>query len=360
MAETPIQWCDHSINPFRARNLKTGRIGHFCAKLSAGCKNCYSSKLQSPHLSGLQFVAENRSKVELFLEDKALQEVARRRKPTKYFWCDMTDMFWEEYPDEWIDRCVGVMAWIAHHIHMVLTKRSKRLMEYSQGLAALTRQQRGVRMARAKGFIVPDDSPGGMDWPLPNVWFMVSCEDQPTADERIGHLLRTPAAIRGVSYEPALGPVHFKFARARCTKCDREILTDNPLGSFKAGSPLHDEARRSVWCEGCGFTYDDVSPLHWVIVGGESGPGARPFDVQWAHSTVAQCEAAGVACFVKQMGADVIDRTPGPFYQWRNKGAWESSADPETRGPILEDRKGGDITAWPQELRVRQFPEVRA
>lgn len=323
MGNTSIQWTDHSVNPFRARNLRTGKVGHFCAKLSAGCKNCYSSKLQTPHLSGLPFLAENRGKVELFLEEKALQEVARRKKPTKYFWCDMTDMFWEEYPDEWIDRCIGVMARTAHHTHMVLTKRSERLMEYSQGLAALTRQQRGVRMARANGFIVPDDTAGGMDWPLPNVWFMVSCEDQPTADERIRHLLQTPAAIRGVSYEPALAPINFdgpELEDLHALGCgDRDCKTRDILPG----------------CRG----------IDWLIIGGESGPNARPFDIRWAHDIVMDCRDAGVACFVKQLGTK-------PF---------QSDDIKEYPRLPLKDKKGGDIEEFPVDLRIRQFPdEVRA
>ncbi len=303
MGQTPIQWADHSINPFRARNLKTGKVGHFCAKVSAGCKNCYSSKLQSPHLVGLPFLVENLPKVELFLEQKALDEVNRRVKPTKYFWCDMTDMFWEEYPDEWIDRCIGVMAWTRRHTHLVLTKRSKRLMEYSQGLAALTRQQRGVRMARAKGFDVLDDTPGGMDWPLPNIWFMVSCEDQPTADERITHLLQTPAEVRGVSYEPALGPINFFTMPWTITQGN----------------------------------------LHWIIVGGESGPGARAFDLGWARNTVKQCAVAGVACFVKQIGAK----------------PYQGGSDEATRRTFypISDKKGGLMSEWPADIQVRQFPE---
>lgn len=149
---------------------------------------------------------------------------------------------------------------------------------------------------------------------LPNVWLGVSCEDFPSWDARVHLLKATPAAKRFISYEPALAD----------------------LGTV------------------------DLEGIDWVIVGGESGPGARPFDVQWARNTVEQCKTSKVACFVKQMGATVIDRTPGPFYQWRNKGAWQSSADPETGGPILEDRKGGEMSAWPLDIRVREFPEARA
>lgn len=145
-------------------------------------------------------------------------------------------------------------------------------------------------------------------WPLPNVWLGVSVEDQATADERIPLLLRTPAAVRFVSYEPALGPVNLlRYMSVPLAEID------NP-GAM----------------------------LDWVIVGGESGPGARPFDIQWARNTVAQCKAAGVACFVKQVGSVPMERGE----RWRYE-------------PKLKDRKGGDWEEWPEDLRVREFPEVR-
>ncbi len=314
MGQTPIQWADHSINPFRARNLKTGKVGHFCAKVSAGCKNCYSSKLQSPHLVGLPFLAENRPKVELYFEEKAIQEVMRRKKPTKYFWSDMTDMFWEEYPDEWIDRCFAVMALSKWHTHLVLTKRSGRMRKY---------------ISSVSGPLIT----AGVDWPPPNVWLGVSCEDQATANERIPELLKTPAAIRFVSYEPALESVDF-----------------TPYLWGKAIEPLiHGcaDCPKDADCE-CGWkTRKDNGESHisWIITGGESGPGARPFDLDWARDTIKQCAAASTACFVKQIGAK----------------PYQGGSDPATRRTFypISDKKGGLMADWPADIRVRQFPGVR-
>lgn len=132
--------------------------------------------------------------------------------------------------------------------------------------------------------------------PLPNVWFGVSAEDQANADVRVPYRLETPARTRFVSYEPALGPIDF-----------------------------------SSWL-GRG--------LHWIIVGGESGPRARPFDIAWARSTVQQCRRAGVACFVKQLGRRPTVAAP----------------DGTPVAIMLSDRKGGDWAEWPDELRVRDFP----
>lgn len=337
MSKTSIQWCDHSVNPFRARNIETGKVGHFCVKISAGCKNCYSSRIQKPHLTQLEFIAENRPKVELFLEAKALEEVIRRKKPTRYFWCDMTDMFMDDYPDEWIDRCFAVMALTPQHTHMVLTKRADRLAKwatrpYHPGsvndwlsfmTSKMTRLLFGDTFHGVKVSLVNELSVN-VTFPLPNVWLGVSVEDQKTADERIPLLLKTPATIRFVSYEPALGPVDFnRWLKNACPECHGfdDYCADVALcGTCKGLSRVG---------------------LDWIIVGGESGPGARPFDITWAHSAVTQCRDASVACFVKQIGAK-------PFH----------SLDPGyPRIPII-DRKGGDMTEWPVGLRVRQFPEV--
>ena len=141
-----------------------------------------------------------------------------------------------------------------------------------------------------------------LTWPLPNVWLGVSVENQATADERIPLLLQTPAKKRFISYEPALSAVD--FARLFAT-----------LG------------------------------IDQLIIGGESGPGSRPFDIQWARDTIAQCKAAGVACFVKQLGARPYAMVQPDGYE-----------KPYRTEPELADRKGGDMAEWPEDLRVREFP----
>lgn len=123
-------------------------------------------------------------------------------------------------------------------------------------------------------------------WPRPNVWLGVSVENQQYADERIPHLLRTPAAVRWVSYEPALGPVDFT-ALGEGDQRGLNALT----GEFchydeDTGDPCsHWDAR-----------------IDWIVCGGESGPGARPMHPDWARSVRDQCVAAGVPFFFKQWG----------------------------------------------------------
>lgn len=136
----------------------------------------------------------------------------------------------------------------------------------------------------------------------PNLWIGTSVENQETADERIPELLKIPATVRFLSCEPLLGPVD---------------LTPW-LGT---GHPTFDPG------------------VDWVIVGGESGPKARPFDVRWAWSLVEQCADAGVPCFVKQLG-------DAPF----------DSKDDGYLPPTA--KKGGDMSEWLGGLRVRQFPRT--
>jgi len=136
--------------------------------------------------------------------------------------------------------------------------------------------------------------------PPANVWLGVTVEDQRRADERIPRLLEIPARVRFLSCEPLLENV--------------DLLTPTFNGADSFGA---------------------LAGLHWIIVGGESGTRARPFDVRWARSIMEQCARADVACFVKQMGAAPVEG-----------GAELLFADP----------KGGDPDGWPDELRVREIP----
>ena len=177
-----------------------------------------------------------------------------------------------------------------------------------------------------------------------NVHLLYSASDQETLDAGIGHLLecRDLSPVLGLSLEPLIGPVDL-------TKC----LTDEPGFAMDllsrayrtpAGKPRND-------CdpELKGKPYDRVvknpQPIDWVIVGGESGPNARPCQIEWIMDIIQQCKAAGVACFVKQLGAKPYGKSPG--------GKYDSSV-----GFLkLDDPKGADPSEWPEEMRVQQHPE---
>lgn len=352
MGDTNIEWTDKTWNPQRG-----------CSRVSPGCVNCYAerqaarfaapgigvlgepgkipSERPAAYPAGPFFGFVTRvnghpawtGKVELV--EKHLGDPLHWKTPCRVFVNSMSDLFHEDLPDEAIDRVFGVMAWCRRHTFQILTKRADRMRAYSNRLAGLTRQERGVRMAQAKGFDVPSDTPGGMAWPLPNVHFGVSTEDQQRANERVAQLLLTPASVRFVSYEPALSHVDF-------TRIEHE-----PGGS--GGTVFINSLTGKMVSVGGG---QQLPKLDWVIIGGESGPGARPFDLEWARSVVQQCAVTGTKCFVKQLGSaphgikDHISHRGDPLPR------------PDGFYRFLTSKKGGDMDEWPEDLRIREFPHA--
>jgi protein gp37 len=158
-----------------------------------------------------------------------------------------------------------------------------------------------------------------------NVWLGTSVEDQQRADQRIPHLLDTPAAGRFLSVEPLLGPVDFDGRRLEW------------LAPFHDTDPMLARTPR----------------INWVIIGGESGPNARPCNVEWIRRIVEDCEGASTPCFVKQLGAVVIEP------QCMCPGTLDGGPDCRLCGcrRFLAHSKGGDPAEWPEDLRVREFPE---
>jgi len=344
-------------------------------------------------------------KVELI--HSKLVEPLRWRKPQRVFVNSMSDLFHEALTGAAIAAVFGIMALCPHITFQVLTKRADRMKDWTSRMADLS----GRWMAMALSNLPinyprrePLQLPVG--WPLPNVWLGVSVEDQATADARIPLLLQTPAAVRFVSYEPALGPVDFQ----RWVTGSRNIhVCMDVTGAIRNKSFSHltgDDGRtltraeaeaqlRALEASGVKVIpagdCTDFDPqkgcrghrnahLDWIIVGGESGPGARPFDVEWARSTVRQCRAAGVPVFCKQLGARPFQGyltaketleggkgRPRPADQQLTEDAAVDilAADLALHVPIpqpltLKDRKGGDPSEWPEDLRVRQFPKENA
>jgi len=259
-----------------------------CSRISEGCRGCYAegmaARFSKPGQWGHGF-AEMRGgkprwtgRVEL-LPDK-LQVPLRWRSPRCIFVNSTSDLFHEKLPDEAIDRVFGVMALCPQHRFICLTKRAERMREYSNRVARGNETQEPILPHVPERCMWNQTLKSGGHWPLPNVIFGVSVEDQETADERIPHLLATPAACRMVSYEPALGPVDFLrwLPLCRVTTCrpDREETAELRLS--KKNGPH----------------------INWIVMGSESGHGARPCDIDWVRSIRNQCCAAGVAFFWKQ------------------------------------------------------------
>lgn len=349
MADTSIEWAEKVWNPL---------VG--CRLASAGCQNCYAQRAAASVVRRMRAQGHTSPYEQVVRLDEAgnprplwngrvvtvpekLAEPLRWRQPATVFVNSMSDAFHKDVPDEFIAALFGVMAACPHHTFILLTKRAERMFRWFDWAAAYAPDDGGTGPFRAMWEALSHSSTGfprwfedafdagncnlGETWPLPNVWLCVSVEDQPTADERIPWLLDTPAAVRGVSYEPALAAVDF---RRLTIVPEREpyrpgvhydALTGDVAGPDEVGHPH----------------------LDWVVVGGESGPGARPFDVAWAEKTVADCGAVGVPVFVKQLGAR-------PFRSPQHDGATGYDLK-------LRDRKGGDPSEWPEALRVRQWPK---
>lgn len=213
-----------------------------CAKVSAGCKHCYAER-NWPRMTKLVPAYAGRAFTNVATHaDRLLQPLSWKR-PRRIFVNSMSDLFHQDIHDDFIGMVFRTMARAPQHTFQVLTKRAERM-------------QRLLTHPKMRGFV------GDAPWPLPNVWIGVSVEDQATADKRIPLLLDTPAAVRWISAEPLLAPID---------------LAEHGLH----GGP---------------------GQLDWVVVGGESGPKARPMHPEWARGLRDQCAAAAVPFLFKQWG----------------------------------------------------------
>jgi protein gp37 len=306
--KTGISWTDRTWNPTRG-----------CSRISPGCLNCYAER-QAHRFSGpgqpyegLVQITNGRPQWtgEVRPAEKALLEPLSWRKPARVFVDSMSDLFHEALPDESIDWVFAVMALCPHLTFQILTKRADRMWRYCERAAGrIADAIMALRRARGDTGVVcplPHIPPGAIWWPLSNVWLGVSVEDG-IRKHRIDLLRDTPAMSRFLSIEP--------------------LLED--IGEL------------------------DLRGIDWVIIGGESGPGARPFNLEWAREIIAQCKAAGVAVFVKQVGSMPFD---GMYKRYADPFRPGSRfAEPSRNSIYLHDRKGADMSEWPKELRVRQFP----
>lgn len=274
---TAIEWTDTVWNPV------TG-----CSKVSEGCRNCYAFALHDMRHKAFregkklpQQYAKPFNEIQLF--SVRLEQPLKWRKPRRIFVNSMADLFHDDVPFDFIDQVFAVMALCQQHTFQILTKRPKRMLEYFA--VNETRWDKLADIApymEQWGWISPEDAaniapPGSTlpkwpRWPLPNVWLGTSVENQKEADERIPLLLETPAAVRFLSCEPLLGPVDLEFT-AQYEHPDNE-----------------------------GYGVTAIKGLDWVIVGGESGPNARPMHPDWAEGLRDQCEEYGVPFFFKQWG----------------------------------------------------------
>jgi protein gp37 len=322
-ASTEISWTDATWNPIRG-----------CSRVSAGCDNCYAMgqahRFSGPGKPFEGLTTIRRGKVDWAGVARFIPNMLgiplRWRKPRRIFVNSMSDLFHPSLSNEEIAAVFAVMAACPQHTFQVLTKQPKRAAEWFKVGEDLTAQA-GEQLAAEKGWCHANE---GEHWPLPNVWFGVSAENQKTADDRLSILLELPAAVRFASLEPLLEETSV-WAFLKGGVRDRSL-------AILGGAPL--------------------PGLDWVIVGGESGTGARPFDIAWAEQLVKQCRTAGVPIFVKQLGAVPFDSRESDR-QSDDPHSGSASTDLSCRLD-LADKKGGDPSEWPEALRVREFPKVPA
>jgi protein gp37 len=324
MAKTEIEWTDQVWNPIRG-----------CTRISEGCRHCYAER-QAVRLSGPGWPYEGlvhstpagpRWTGKLSFVEEVLRWPLGLRGRHRIFVNSMSDLFHEDAPDEWIEQIFAVMALAGGQVFQVLTKRARRMRLLLQDEAF----QEGVALFMGK---LSRTALGVRTWPPPNVWLGVSVENAPAVDERIPELLAAPAALRWISAEPLLGPI-------------------SVMGYLPGHLPVHSGAK-----------------LDWVVIGGESGPGARLCRPSWIRSIVRQCRAALVPVFVKQLGAHVVDRNDAGFDGSEPKAwpdgteadRWDLDPGRQYQGAdariLLEDRKGGDPAEWPEDLRIRLYPQT--
>jgi protein gp37 len=328
MAETTgITWADSTWNPWRG-----------CLKVSEGCAHCYADtqSKRNPAVLGTWGPEGVGTRV-LAAESYWLQphnwnaRAERERRPWRVFCCSLADVF-----EEWAGPMVGTgerRAWRARTDERLrpwypatgeslfpageftpytlddARARAFRVMEQTPHLTWLVLTKRPANILR----MVP--RAWLLKWPA-NVWPGATTENQARADERIPDLLKVPAAVRWLSAEPQLGRVDLRrwLVEGWCAACRSTCFVFNSE------------------CRGCS---GPARPLiQWVITGGESGAGARPFQVEWARALRDQCRAAGVAFFHKQHGDNAHDG-----------------------GELIQLGRGGKVPSeWAADVRVQEFP----
>ena len=281
-ARTGIEWTDATWNPI------TG-----CSAVSEGCARCYAARLAAtrlkhhPSRAGLVDGAGNFNGA-LRFNAQWLDEPLRYRKPRRIFCCAHADLFHARAPDAWIDAIMDVIERAPRHRFQLLTKRPRRMQAY---------------------FLARGGAPA-------NAWLGVSVEHQAAADERVPVLLATPCRTRWACAEPLLGDVSLALLRVRSSVLDPAAPRLTRPGSglrwdietwLDALLGVEHRVRHAESTDGPFRSWVDrgsirVPRLDWVVAGGESGPGARPLQADWALRLQRSCEAAGVSFFFKQFG----------------------------------------------------------
>lgn len=312
MNKTSIEWTNVSVNPIKFKLKGSGRTVNMCTVAGPDCINCYAAartrrfwrKDEKIRFGG--YVAQMQKHGSFVLMERELKQLRKLNakieagdedaRNNKIFWCTQTDIFHENVPTAIIERCLEVVAETPLLIHQWLTKRSDRLPEFW------------------RSHVAPR-----------NLWMGVSFGNYEMAQRRLPGLLAcADLPVRWASYEPAIGCAHLS-----------RLTVARPAWALTLTSDTAVMA---------------IAMLDWLVCGGESGQGARPFDLLWEFDARRACAKYKVPYFLKQLGTkpvdggDGVDEPPGTKY-------------PESAWLKLKDYKGGDESEWPEELRGhRAFP----
>jgi protein gp37 len=282
-----IEWTDASWNPIRG-----------CARVSEGCRNCYAERLAA-RFNGpgqpyeglavlkeikhepLKSTFEPRWTGAIRILDDKMNLPFRWKSPRRIFVNSMSDLFYEPIPRSLIDNIFAVMALCERHSFQVLTKRVRRMCDYTNSMSTLTPSDslvaRVARRAEIRAKTAGEDVSSPYfdmwleDWPLKNIWLGASAENQETYDARRRDLENTNAAVIWWSLEPLLGPIRLNLSQS-------------------ARLP------------------------NWIVVGGESGPGARAMHPDWVRRIRDDCVKHHIPFFFKQWGEWIaIDQVKTSF-----------------------------------------------
>ena len=335
--KTNIAWCDSTLNFWEG-----------CTKVSTGCANCYAEARDKRFTGGkLWGKGAPRRKSKSAVKDA----LAFNRKPwicdecgiatdnetlgahvtdglvcngklhhRRIFSLSLGDWLDDEVPIEWLAEMLDTIRKCPDVDWILCTKRPENFfkrMDEAQGwdFDFGKRESCGFIRDWRQGTTIP-----------PNIILLASVENQAMADLRIPQLLKIPAARRGLSLEPLLGVVNLTIGH---DYMKRDTLR-GVLKSFNSDGQCKTET--------------GGEKIDWLIIGGESGTSARPCNVEWIRSLVAQGKSAGVPGFVKQFGAVPYTMDASKLPDGRLVGQWN-----------MRDKKGGDITEWPKDLQVQEF-----
>lgn len=298
-----IEWTDTTWQPI------TG-----CSVVSPGCTNCYAMKLAGgrlrhhPSRAGLTIDSKAGPvwNGQVRLNEEWLEQPLRWSRPRRIFVCAHGDLFHESVPDEWIDQVFAIMALAPQHTFQVLTKRADRMRAYlgEPGEESTRTRYRAITEAiERRGEAMPANF-----WFMQHIWLGFSAEDQARFDERWNNFRHIGSfGPKWASLEPLLGPIDLGVREDWCDLCGGT----GKLARWPKGTCHVCAGRGRVWIVGEPLR-SHYPRLSWIVVGGESGPDARPMHPDWARKVRDDCAAAGIAFFFKQWG-EWAEWAPPPY-----------------------------------------------